>query len=745
MKNKKSFISLLTSMLLVIQLCISPIITYADVDEDNIGTDNYNEVIGGEEIKVENIRFSKTEVKVGETLELFANIENLQEGNRVYAQLWFPQNNLEYELTYNEELQLYVAEIEIQESFRYKTIDLLGIEICNENESYMQYHPKLSVIVADENGVTDKVAPVINSITVNKTEIQVGETLEIAVDATDDVSGIAQVSASAYINGQYKKIEFSYDETKKLYLGYFKITEDLINKTIGITNISVIDNSNKDTYSSELINISVIDETGNKDNIKPVIKSIKFDKEYYNTGDTLKLYVDAYDNESGIQFVEAYVKIGIYTKSLLLQYNEELKNYTNEIYISEDMEGSKITLSNLRVADNAYNYADFNEEISAYVLTNDGRVDMEAPVVTNIEYSNDKLNLQDKLQITLNATDNISGIDEIKAKINIGEKSFLSSFSKYDASSDKFVLVIKTEEYMYFKDLNIEYIEAIDYAGNKNRIEVNKFIPVTNEDRIINDNTDIEDIIKEIKTSEENTITLLLNNNDKVVDKEIFNAIAGTDKIVSFILRDGTIWTFKGKDIINENIASIKLSVSNTPTEEAKKAIEGLTDDAIFIKFHHHGNLPGKALVKIKINNEELVGKKLTLYYYNPETKEVERISDNIFVDRDGFAILEIDHCSDYFLSVNSNLLGIEETENNEGENPSNNNNEGQSPVGTGGQTSVGTGGQTPGDASSEIGNIENSNRYNNIPETGGNNPIFTLIAGLSLLGIGVVLTIKRK
>lgn len=728
MKNKKSIISLLTSMLLVMQLCISPIITYADVSNEVIGKDNNDdEVIVGDDTKVENVRFNKSEVNVGDTLKLLANIENLHEGSRVYAQLWFPQNNLEYELKYNEELKLYTAEIKIEESFRYKTLNLLAIEIRNDNESSMQYHPKLSVIVADENGITDKVAPVINSINVNKTEIQVGETLEVSVDATDDVSGISQVSGSVFINGKYNELKFLYDEAKKLYMGYFEITEDLINKTIGITNIAVIDKSDKSSYSSELINVSVVDGNGNKDDIKPVINSTKFDKEYYKTGDTLKLYVDAYDKESGIQFIEAYVKIGIYTKSLLLQYNEELKKYTNEIYISEDMEGSKITLSNLRVADNAYNYADFNQEVSAYVLTNDGRVDMEAPVISNIEYNKDKLNLQDKLQITLNAKDNISGIDEIKAKINSGEKSFIYNFSKYDGSSDKYILVIKTEEYMYFKNLNIEYIEAIDYAGNKNRIEVNKSIPVTNEARVINENTDINNIINEIKASEESNITLLLNNNDKIVDKEIFNAIAGTDKIINFVLKDGTIWTFKGKDIINENIASIKLSVRNSPTEEAKNAIESLTNDAIFIKFDHHGHLPGKALVKVKVNNEELIGKKLTLYYYNPETNEVEKISDNIFVDRDGYAIIEIDHCSDYFLSANSNLLGTEETENNEGQTPVSNIGGGQS------------------NSSQEGSNIENLNGYNNIPKTGGNNPIFSLIAGLSLLGIGSILTIKRK
>ena len=594
----------------------------------------------------------------------------------------------------------------------------------------MQYQSGLSVTVADENGVIDKEKPLINSVKINKNEISVGEKLEVLVDATDDVSGISEVKSSVYVNGEYKELKFSYDEVDKVYKSYFEITEDLKYKTIRVTIVTVTDKADKSTSSSDWINVSVLDEKGNKDDIKPVIKSIKFDKEYYNAGDTLKLYVDAYDDESRIQFIEAYVKVGRYTKRLALEYNEELKKYVDEFHIDEDVIGSKITLANLIVADNAYNYADFDQEVSAYVLTKDGQLDKEASIVNSIEYSKDKLNLQDKLEITLDAADDISGISNINAKLNIGEKSFTYSFSKYDASDNKYILVINTEDYMYFKDLNIEYIEAIDYAGNLNKIKVNKNIPVTDESKIINDNTDIQRVIEEIKASKYNEIKILIKNKEKIVDKDIFKAIAGTDKIISFVQEDGTVWTFKGKDIKNENLASIKLSVSNVPTEEAKNEILKLTDDAIFINFDHHGNLPGIALVKVKADNKDLIGKKLTLYYYNPETKEVEKVSDNIVVDEDGYAIIEIDHCSDYFLSANSNLLGTEESENNQGQAPSDNN-LGENPNGNNG--------------SNNQNEVKTYNKTKELPETGGSNPAYSIITAISLLGIGSILTVRNK
>ena len=92
----------------------------------------------------------------------------------------------------------------------------------------------------------------------------------------------------------------------------------------------------------------------------------------------------------------------------------------------------------------------------------------------------------------------------------------------------------------------------------------------------------------------------------------------------------------------------------------------------------------------------------------------MEKVNNNVFLDNDEYVTLEIDHCSDYFLSVNSNLLGTDERENNKG----------QALVNTLGEGKEGN---------------------NTLPKTGLDNPIFALIAGVSLLGIGAILTVRRK
>ncbi|MDU5108548.1 LPXTG cell wall anchor domain-containing protein [Clostridium sp.] len=868
-ENSKRIFSLLISMLLVMQLCNNPIITYADVNDENTQTSNNSENIGKTETEVKEVYFNKEQLKVGETLEIFVDIENLPEGSSAYAFLWFPQNPLYYKLEYNKELGLYTAKVKMEESFKYRTLSLVGIEIFNKDESSYQHETDLSVTVTDENGLIDKEAPVIISKKTNKNEIKVGEKLEILVEATDDLVGIKEVIADVSTTKESKEIKLSYDEANNVYKGYFEITDDLKYKTIRVSKITATDKLDKSSYSYDWITVKVLDENGNLDTTAPVINSVEFDKANYKVGDTVKLYLDAYDNESGINFIEAYVQVGRYTQRLFLEYNEEVKKYVDEFKIKEDMAGSKISLANLMIADNAYNYARFNQEISSYVLTNDGQLDKESPVVNSIEYSKDKLNLVDRLEIKVKATDNISGINKVVAKFTIGKDNF--EFSGYNLDNDEYIITFYPEDYMYFKNLNIKYIEVTDNAGNVNQVEVNKLIPITNEtgivdeeaptinsvkfsrskvkpgeklelyidatdeglgvrdvyvmlsigeyldeyylrydkilgvykvslditedmlgsevkiynlrvtDRgnnsysstpsmtslvtneedvnteepatpnvpVINEDTDLKSVIEDIKASNEKEIEIVIKTKEKIVDKEIFKAIAGTDKNISFLQENGVIWTFKGKDIKNENLDSIKLSVSNVPTEDAKREINNLIDDAIFIKFDHHGILPGKASIKIKIDNKELLGKKLSFYYYNPETKKVEKISDNIVLDEDGYAIVEIDHCSDYFLSANSNLVSKETTEPDKGEvkTPSDTNLEEKQNDNK--QTDNNK--QTENNNNKELDNddnkLENTNTKatNNLPETGGNNSVNILVIAFLLIGIGSILISKRK
>lgn len=86
--------------------------------------------------------------------------------------------------------------------------------------------------------------------------------------------------------------------------------------------------------------------------------------------------------------------------------------------------------------------------------------------------------------------------------------------------------------------------------------------------------------------------------------------------------------------------------------------------DAKYISFNYHGNLPSSANVKVPINDKFQDGDRLNLYYYNEDKNKIELVSSGIKAIN-GFATIEITHCSDYFLTLS--IVKEAEGENNNG------------------------------------------------------------------------------
>ena len=154
---------------------------------------------------------------------------------------------------------------------------------------------------------------------------------------------------------------------------------------------------------------------------------------------------------------------------------------------------------------------------------------------------------------------------------------------------------------------------------------------------------------------------------DETVLAEIFSALdAAEGKKVEFSFADGTgkesfSWTFDGADITDASKSITDFAVDPAASvPEVTSALDSLakdygldlTNSYTEIHFNHHGELPGKATVKVDITGTSLAtvasGTKVFLYYYDPVTKEIkEQVEATI---EDGYAIFPITHCSDYIL-----------------------------------------------------------------------------------------------
>jgi LPXTG-motif cell wall-anchored protein len=173
-------------------------------------------------------------------------------------------------------------------------------------------------------------------------------------------------------------------------------------------------------------------------------------------------------------------------------------------------------------------------------------------------------------------------------------------------------------------------------------------------------NNDTASVVKAIENAaDKSTITIGVIDN-KLVSKEVFDAIKGTDKTLIFE-QNGVQWIFNGKGIKGDtkdvdmtvNVATLANSTAPGRDEIASKV---KNTDVVIVSFAENGLLPGKATVRIKMDSAWLSGKdqnNLYVYYYNSTSKKAELVATKLKVDAEGYVEFEITHNSDYFIADN--------------------------------------------------------------------------------------------
>lgn len=110
-------------------------------------------------------------------------------------------------------------------------------------------------------------------------------------------------------------------------------------------------------------------------------------------------------------------------------------------------------------------------------------------------------------------------------------------------------------------------------------------------------------------------------------------------------------WSFD-KEEYNKKEFDFDLEINfSTPN---KKKIESIIKEDVkakYISFNYHGNLPSKASIKVPVSDMFKDGNRLNLYYYNENKDEIELITTSVKVIN-GYVTFEIEHCSDYFLTM---------------------------------------------------------------------------------------------
>jgi hypothetical protein len=117
-------------------------------------------------------------------------------------------------------------------------------------------------------------------------------------------------------------------------------------------------------------------------------------------------------------------------------------------------------------------------------------------------------------------------------------------------------------------------------------------------------------------------------------------------------------WTFSNKAMNNTDM-NIDLTI--TFDDKKKEEISELTgrEDAMYISFAHHGELPGPATIKTYVGDKYKNGDVVYLYYFSEEEQKILMVGNKPLTVKGGYVEYTITHCSTYFL-MEEKLVNVE-------------------------------------------------------------------------------------
>lgn len=150
-----------------------------------------------------------------------------------------------------------------------------------------------------------------------------------------------------------------------------------------------------------------------------------------------------------------------------------------------------------------------------------------------------------------------------------------------------------------------------------------------------------------------------------LIDKGIFEVIRETRRTLIIEYFDSE-WVFSGTDIVNPKSLDVSMGYEEITDKNINNSdmLNDLDKQSLMLTFANNGNLPGKALIRLKANqiDEMFADNNLFIYFYNDQNN-LDAVAMEVQKDN-GFYDFYIDHNSKYLLT-NKKLSGSYVSSNN--------------------------------------------------------------------------------
>ncbi len=228
-------------------------------------------------------------------------------------------------------------------------------------------------------------------------------------------------------------------------------------------------------------------------------------------------------------------------------------------------------------------------------------------------------------------------------------------------------LVNSTEEYLkptLWIDPKMDNV-VVEYAGFKKNIEVDKGDHLQTQYYLDAKNTldTADNQIKEEISNGSTIINIEVKEND-VISAEVLNELKNGPAREIVINTETVTISFNTKNITDSASKDLSLNVDVVKEQPFNSnLLNSVKSDLLFVDLEYEGVLPKDTKISFKTGSEFKVGDKLYLYYYNPNNDKIELVADDIVVDENNVATIELDHASTYILSA-ENISSVNNTEN---------------------------------------------------------------------------------
>lgn len=421
---------------------------------------------------IETVEVTPSIANVGDEVRIKAKVTDDSSGvEYIYAGLDLGEQYRSVTMVYNETLGIYEGTYIVKASDPSGSVQLnIGASDTVGNYSYQTYNDLLEV--NNPNG--DFTAPIIESFEVTPNIANVGDRVEMKAKITDDVSGVESVHTSVNIGDQTRYVDMVYNQTAGLYEGFYTVQQSDPSGPASL-NIYVTDTAGNSDHSSFTEKLEINNTNG--DFNAPNVETVEVTPNVANVGDKVTIKAKITDDISGVENVNANVKIGEQYRYVDIAYNSITQLYEGIYTVQQnDPSGSVDIVIDSR--DVAGNYGSSTHENLLEINNPNG--DFIAPVIESVEVTPNIANAGDEIVVTAKVTDNNSGVDSVGVDLYF-EGQYRNINMYYNPSKDVFEGVYKIRLNDPSGPAEV-YINTRDKAGNNSYKSYDNLLEINNPD-----------------------------------------------------------------------------------------------------------------------------------------------------------------------------------------------------------------------------------------------------------------------